>query len=473
MSTDSGGTGATPSDPVETTITTPNAGTVSIHEGSVTESAPSGFSFFGQQVDITAPPATPQAPLEIGFDLSAALLPPGQSAATIEVFKDGALVPECPGATTAPPGGGACVSGRETVPPDGNVHLTVLTTSASHWNLAVAPFSFNANPAASSHPIILSKAVSLKLSKAASSPCSTNYGPACATPSTITVSSPAFGGTPNALVTLALCNAQVASPSNSDGTGGQGDVAHGCDFGNALGFGPAGVPNSGTLHLNASGNCCVEGTSFNLTLPSSPKLTQLGGPSGTNTNANAVCPTTSAQVAAGFTCRVVLAELDTANPFAPSHYAGYRQVFVSQPTAVTMQCGTTPGACPNPIPTGTKIKITGTAFPCNTIQADDPTTPAYDGRCLKAWGPPTNSDSTQQIQWLIKNCPSAQSCTTLRVGGTNPTTETTATNGNYTFKFTMPVIPAGLYKLVSHSRTCAFPCESGLFNTGGKLFNHS
>ena len=139
VSTDSGGTGATPSDPVETTITTPNAGTVSIHEGSVTESAPSGFSFFGQQVDITAPPATPQAPLEIGFDLSAALLPPGQSAATIEVFKDGALVPECPGATTAPPGGGACVSGRETVPPNGDVHLTVLTTSASHWNLAVPP----------------------------------------------------------------------------------------------------------------------------------------------------------------------------------------------------------------------------------------------------------------------------------------------------------------------------------------------
>ena len=66
-----------------------------------------------------------------------------------------------------------------------------------------------------------------------------------------------FGGKANAPVTLALCNGQVAFSPDIDGTGAQGDIAHGCDFGNGRGSAGQGVPNSGSLQLDAAGNCCT------------------------------------------------------------------------------------------------------------------------------------------------------------------------------------------------------------------------
>ena len=138
VTTDSGGTGPTGSDPVETTLTSPNEGTVSIEEGVVTQATPSGFVLLGLQVTITAPPASPEAPLTLVFDLDVALLDAAATKDTIVLFKDGDPLQDCLGATTLPSGVDACVSGRDDAPSGGgDVRLTAISTSASEWNLAV------------------------------------------------------------------------------------------------------------------------------------------------------------------------------------------------------------------------------------------------------------------------------------------------------------------------------------------------
>jgi len=106
-----------------------------------------------------------------------------------------------------------------------------------------------------------------------------------------------------------LCNAQVLSPPVGGGAGdGQGDVDHACDYGNVMGGAPMGVGAS-SLTLDSAGNCCVQGSTIALQLPSSSTLTQRGGPLDTNTNA-AVCPPTPSQIARGWTCIAVFAEYD-------------------------------------------------------------------------------------------------------------------------------------------------------------------
>jgi hypothetical protein len=323
--------------------------------------------------------------------------------------------------------------------------------------VGASPFLFNANPATSSRSIAVSKAVNLTASKNAG--CSANYGPACATPKTVSVSTSSFGGKVNAPVTLALCNGQVAFSANIDGTGAQGDIAHGCDFGNGRGYGGQGIPNSGTLQLDAAGNCCTSGPSVTLQLPSAALLTQSGGPSGNNTNPNAVCPPTAAQIAAGRTCAVVLGELNPAAPFGPSRYAGYRQVFLKSPIpSITCNGGT----CPSSIPTGTSVAVTGVQFPCRTVQADDPTTIAYDGTCLQA-----HTNKTILIKRVSDGV--------LVPGAITPTSQMSNVNGSYTVTFTMPGVPAAgeLYKIIPHAQSCSFPCESGNFNAAGKLIRHA
>ena len=136
VTTDTEGDGATPSDPVETSVTTPNAGTVSIQEAPITEPSPEGFQFLTQQVNITAPDATVENPLVIVFRIDASRIPAGEDENTIQLFNDGVLVPACtgdPGVASPDP----CVSSR-TLLGDGDVEITVLTSSASAWNFGVA-----------------------------------------------------------------------------------------------------------------------------------------------------------------------------------------------------------------------------------------------------------------------------------------------------------------------------------------------
>lgn len=122
LTTDSEGDGATPADPVETSVTTPVAGLVSIAESAMTAPATTAFSFLGQQVQITAPAATSADPLVIVFRLDASI-------AALQVFRNGVAVPDCPG--------DPCVAGRATLA-DGDVELTVRTSAASTWTFGTA-----------------------------------------------------------------------------------------------------------------------------------------------------------------------------------------------------------------------------------------------------------------------------------------------------------------------------------------------
>jgi hypothetical protein len=136
VSTDSQNLGATPLHPMQMYLTSPNAGTVTIDVVAISQTTPAGYSFFGQQIDITAPAATIQNPLVLVFLVDASLVPPDQDATTVQIFRNGIQVLTCAGGSaTASPD--PCVSHRETLA-DGDARLTVLTAAASAWNLGVA-----------------------------------------------------------------------------------------------------------------------------------------------------------------------------------------------------------------------------------------------------------------------------------------------------------------------------------------------
>jgi hypothetical protein len=126
-------TETTPSDPVGTAVTTPTGGAVTITEQLVS-GAPSGYTGLGWQVNISAPPASDaDDPLQLTFRADASLLPADLS--TVEIFKNGTLVPDCTGpAGTADPD--PCVSSR-TLLSGGDAAITILTTTASDWAFGI------------------------------------------------------------------------------------------------------------------------------------------------------------------------------------------------------------------------------------------------------------------------------------------------------------------------------------------------
>jgi len=134
LTTDTEGDGATPGDAVETWVTSPNAGTVAIVETSASSAPVLGFEFLNQQVEIVAPPASVSNPLIINFQLDASVIPAGENESTILIFRGGTVVSECTGAPSAIPD--PCVSHRALI--EGDVVLTVLSSSASYWNFATA-----------------------------------------------------------------------------------------------------------------------------------------------------------------------------------------------------------------------------------------------------------------------------------------------------------------------------------------------
>jgi len=130
LTTDPLGFGAQPGSPVEVSLTTPVAGDASISE-TAAGAAPAGYSFLGQEVDITAPVATAASPLRITFDVDQAILS-GATAATLQLFRNGVVIADCPGSAQAVPD--PCVSSRVALA-GGDVLLTVNTSHASVWNL--------------------------------------------------------------------------------------------------------------------------------------------------------------------------------------------------------------------------------------------------------------------------------------------------------------------------------------------------
>ena len=75
MTTDVESDGATANDPVETTLTTPVAGMVSVAE-TASQLYAGDFTVAGRLVEISAPAATGADPLVIGFRLDASVFPP-------------------------------------------------------------------------------------------------------------------------------------------------------------------------------------------------------------------------------------------------------------------------------------------------------------------------------------------------------------------------------------------------------------
>jgi ABC-type transport system substrate-binding protein len=131
VSTDPEADGATPSDSLETSVTTPLAGHISIEE-TLSGTPVTGYNILGQQVFIqSSAPTTPASPLQLVFLIDGSLAP---SFSDVQVFRNGAVVPDCTGAPSAVPD--PCVSGRGLV--NGDVQVTVLTSVASRWNFGYA-----------------------------------------------------------------------------------------------------------------------------------------------------------------------------------------------------------------------------------------------------------------------------------------------------------------------------------------------
>jgi PKD repeat protein len=126
-----------PGAPVQTSVKVPVDGPVTINEVPPTETAPSGYGFFGQQVDIMAPDArSPTDPIVLTFGIHTSAVPAGTTVDGAKVYRDGTAIERaCP---TAParfrdlP----CVASRSV---EGEVlTIVVHTMRASAWNFGAA-----------------------------------------------------------------------------------------------------------------------------------------------------------------------------------------------------------------------------------------------------------------------------------------------------------------------------------------------
>jgi hypothetical protein len=142
-------TGSTPSatDPLETAVTPPGGGSVTIEEQAPSQSAPTGYSLLGYQATITATPNTPPTdtnPIVLRFRIDPSLLPAGYDESApgcgqspsqcLAIFKNGVAVGTCAPSGSATPN--PCIDSR-TGGAGSYVEITVLTLSASDWNFGI------------------------------------------------------------------------------------------------------------------------------------------------------------------------------------------------------------------------------------------------------------------------------------------------------------------------------------------------
>jgi cysteine-rich repeat protein len=161
LSTDTEADGATPADPVETSIGL-NAGTAGVNVGTISATITEasdlgdpvlGYSFFGQQVQIdvacsVGPCPSSSYPLTIDFRIDASRIPAAVDENTFAIFRDGVLVPPCTGAPgVADPD--PCVAARQLFN-DGDIGATILTSQASVWGFAEGVCA--QTPVACAHP---------------------------------------------------------------------------------------------------------------------------------------------------------------------------------------------------------------------------------------------------------------------------------------------------------------------------------
>jgi len=128
-----GGTEATPDNPIITSVTTPNAGSVEITENTQAERRSGTRTIAGVRVDITAPAASASNPLVIRFRIDGSVLDGQHPHRTYLVLRNLSALAECAGSTVANPD--PCVSARRLVGDD--TLLTIRTSSASTWEFAL------------------------------------------------------------------------------------------------------------------------------------------------------------------------------------------------------------------------------------------------------------------------------------------------------------------------------------------------
>jgi len=130
-SSDSEADGATPTDQIETSVTTPSGGLVTIQEGPAAPPAPAGYQLIDLQSVITATASTSTDPLVLSFRIDVTALPSGYVLGSLTIFRNGVAVGDCTdGSGDAVPD--PCVSSRAVLG-DGDVQVTVLTSQASVW----------------------------------------------------------------------------------------------------------------------------------------------------------------------------------------------------------------------------------------------------------------------------------------------------------------------------------------------------
>ena len=116
--------------PLQTAVTTPNAGQVSIQQGVATGTV-TNYQLLQQQLTITAPDATAAVPLRLTFTLDSSIVG-ATDPATIDVLRDDVPVPACidsSGRANPDP----CLASRTTLA-GGDLQLVVLSSHASLWN---------------------------------------------------------------------------------------------------------------------------------------------------------------------------------------------------------------------------------------------------------------------------------------------------------------------------------------------------
>jgi uncharacterized repeat protein (TIGR01451 family) len=172
ITTDLEGDGATNDDPIETSVTTPNAGAVTITEQETTGSASTSWTLLGAEVVISAPAGSASDPIGITFRIEDDLLL-GEDPMNVQVFRNYSTSPvgDCaqsgtPSLPVIPISPDPCVAMR-TVLADGDLEIVVLTSQASVWSFATRdPLSFGGfqEPVRDVNPANAGRAIPLKFS---------------------------------------------------------------------------------------------------------------------------------------------------------------------------------------------------------------------------------------------------------------------------------------------------------------------
>src|SRR3989344_1132876 len=133
VTSDTEGDGETSTDPLETSVTTPTGGTVSIFESQTASTPVSGYGVLNQKVVISAPVETAANPLRISFKIDASIIPGGVNKNNIDFYRNGTKVKNCLGSTVASPD--PCITTRADIS-GGGIQIDILTSQASTWGMS-------------------------------------------------------------------------------------------------------------------------------------------------------------------------------------------------------------------------------------------------------------------------------------------------------------------------------------------------